>query len=88
MLNSAWNSGVGAVPFPLYNYRKIEHPRRKRQGAKGLERALVAVRLGFHKLLHLAKLYPVPTRWPGRRLDSAILRYVNKDALFVRKGGK
>ncbi|WP_316899987.1 hypothetical protein [Pseudodesulfovibrio indicus] len=88
LLNAAWNSGFGAVPFPLYNYRKIEHLRRKRQGATGVKRALVSVQLGFHKLLHLAKLYLVPTRWPGRRLDGTILRYVNKDALFVRKGGK
>ncbi|MBI9081305.1 MAG: hypothetical protein JEY79_16385 [Pseudodesulfovibrio sp.] len=79
-LNSAWIKGVGAVPFPVYNYLKIRHLKLKAAGITGAKKAVLFLRVGIHEILHLIKLYIIPTNWPSSHLEKTTMHYIWKNA--------
>lgn len=79
-IHNTWSASVGAIPFPLYNFKKLQHLRQARLNASGGKKLLFGLRIAFHALLHgigstlSLKAFPYSYEKMERKLIHYLLR--------------
>ena len=78
-LNQVWLDGMGAVPFPVYNFKKIQYLELKRKRVKPLRGFFISLQLAFHRGLHCLRRYLVPKKWRDELAEGTAMNYVMKN---------
>jgi hypothetical protein len=78
-VNQTWLDGLGAVPFPVYNYKKIKYLERKRTRVRALRRGIVEIQILMHRLLHAVRRVLPVRRWEDGLAEATAMNYVMKN---------